>query len=271
MGARTITLGTVPATNRETTFRREVPAGYIHLECASSLELDRKSLESYDVSVVVPTYNRELLLSRTLESLLHQRADSVRYEILVVDNNSSDDTRQVVERFANCHPPVRYFYEPRRGVSHARNTGIAAARAPLVAFIDDDVEADPAWVATVKRAFDNHPEIDCIGGKIEPRWATPPPTWLTPMHWGAVALQADKGDTPYVDAEHASPCLLTANFASRRVALEEVGGFSPDFPRSQDRELQLRLWDAGKRGLYVGSLLVTTEVPRERMTKTSPS
>ena len=245
-----------------------MPTGYLDSECASSLELDRRSHESYDVSVVIPTYNRELSLPRTLETLLHQRADSVRFEILVVDNNSSDDTRRVVERFADCHPPVRYFFEPRQGVSHARNTGIAAAHAPLVAFIDDDVEADAAWVATIKRTFDDHPEIDCIGGKVEARWAAPPPAWLTPRHWGAVALQADKGDTPYVDAEHASPCLITANFASRRTALEEVGGFSPDFPRSQDREIQLRLWDAGKRGLYVGSLLVTTEVPRERLTKT---
>lgn len=228
----------------------------------------RVSSESYDVSVVVPTFNRQLLLGRTLESLLRQQSGTVRYEVLVVDNNSTDDTRAVVATFTSRCSNVRYLFEPRRGVSHARNTGIAAAAAPLVAFIDDDVEADPTWVATIKSEFDDHPDIDCLGGRIAARWAAPPPPWLTSKHWGPVALQREKGDTPYVDADHASPCLMTANFASRRTALEEVGGFSPEFLRDEDRELQLRLWAAGKRGLYVDAIGVTTEVPLERMTKT---
>ena len=173
----------------------------------------------------------------------------------------------MAEEFTRRCPSARYFFEPRPGVSHARNTGIAAARAPVVAFIDDDVEADAAWVATIKRTFDEHPEIDCVGGRIDARWAAPPPAWLTRMHWGPVALQAEKSATPHVDADHASPCLMTANFASRRAALEEVGGFSADYLRDEDRELQLRLWSAGKRGLYVGAIAVTTEVPCERMTK----
>ena len=219
------------------------------------------------MSVVVPTHNRKELLRETLETLLRQRAGAVRYEVLVVDNNSSDGTRAVVEEFARGCPFVRYIFEPRPGVSYARNTGIAAAGAPLIAFIDDDIEADPAWVATIKRMFDEHPEIDCVGGRIDARWAAPPPAWLTSMHWGPVALQSEKGATPYIDAENASPCLMTANFASRRAALEEVGGFSPDYLRDEDRELQLRLWAAGKRGLYVGAIAVTTEVPLERMTK----
>jgi glycosyltransferase involved in cell wall biosynthesis len=220
-----------------------------------------------DVSVVVPTHNREGLLTRTLDTLVEQRAEAVRYEILVVDNNSSDGTRAVVEKYARAWPGIRYFFEGRPGVSHARNTGIAAARAPIIAFIDDDVEADPAWVERIKRTLDAHPEVDCVGGKIEARWSTPPPAWLTAKHWGPVALQAEKGEAPYIDAEHASACLMTANFACRRAALDEVGGFSADFLRDEDRELQMRLWAAGKRGMYDGAIVVTTEVPAERMTK----
>jgi glycosyltransferase involved in cell wall biosynthesis len=220
-----------------------------------------------DVSVVVPTYNRRSILRRTLESLVAQRASAVRYEVLVVDNNSSDDTREMVEVFSREHPRIRYLFEPRQGVSHARNTGVAAARAPLLAFIDDDVEAGPTWVAAIKQAFDAHPEIDCLGGRIEPRWTAPPPPWLTPMFWAAVALQAGKGDSPYIDADHASPCLMTANFACRRTALQQVGGFSVAYLRDEDRELQLRLWAAGKRGMYVDEVAVTTEVPLDRLTK----
>jgi glucosyl-dolichyl phosphate glucuronosyltransferase len=224
------------------------------------------SQSTYDISVVVPTHNRSRLLAKTLESLIDQRAASVRYEVLVVDNNSSDDTRGVVETFIQRWTAVRYLFEPRPGVSHARNTGIAAARAPIVAFIDDDVEADAGWVMAIKQAFDRHPDIDCVGGRIVGHFAEPPPAWFTPFHWGPLALQEEKG--PLFDADHASGCLATANFACRRAALEEVGGFAPDFFRCQDRELELRLWAAGKRGLFISEIVVTTEVPRERLTKT---
>jgi glucosyl-dolichyl phosphate glucuronosyltransferase len=221
----------------------------------------------FDVSVVVPTYNRAQLLHRTLASLMAQRAADVRFEILVVDNNSIDGTPAVVRRFTGRSPQVTYLIERQQGVSHARNTGIAAARAPIVAFVDDDVEAAPTWVATLKHALDAHSDVDCVGGRVAPRWSAPPPAWLTSQHWGAVALQGAKGATPYVDAEHAAPCLITANFACRRAALEEVGGFSAAFLRDEDRELQLRLWDAGKRGLYVEEMHTTTLVPRDRMTR----
>jgi glycosyltransferase involved in cell wall biosynthesis len=197
---------------------------------------------------------------------VHQDCSGVRYEVLVVDNGSSDGTRAVVAMFTGRSPRVRYLFEPRRGVSHARNAGIAAARAPIIAFIDDDVEASPKWIARIKEAFDTHREIDCVGGRIHPRWTANPPSWLTPLFWGAVALQ-DKSDAPYLDANHASACLATANFACRRTALEAVGGFSPDLVRDEDRELQMRMWAAGKRGLYVGDIEVTAEVPPERLTK----
>ena len=222
---------------------------------------------SCDVSVVVPTHNRPALLRRTLDSLQHQQAEGVRYEVLVVDNNSTAPASAEAEQHARDRPGVRFLYEPRPGVSHARNTGIAAARAPIVAFIDDDVEASPTWIAAIKRTFDTHPEIDCLGGRIEPRWVEPPPSWLTPGLWAAVALQAAKGDSPYLDADHAASCLMTANFACRRRALEEVGGFATDYLRDEDRELQLRLWGAGKRGMYVDDVAVVTEVPPDRMTK----
>ena len=173
--------------------------------CLTPDELD--DTPQPDLSVIVPTYRRLGLLIRTLHSLLSQHAPGVRYEVLVVDNNSGDNTRAVVEASAYKRRNVRYLFEPRQGVSHARNTGIDAARAPLIAFIDDDVEASRNWVAAIKDAFDSHPEIDCLGGPIRPRWAAPPPAWLTPMFWAAVALQSDKGDPPYIDANHATPCL----------------------------------------------------------------
>jgi cellulose synthase/poly-beta-1,6-N-acetylglucosamine synthase-like glycosyltransferase len=173
----------------------------------------------------------------------------------------------VVETLSIAPPIVRYLHERRRGVSYARNAGTAAARAPLVAFLDDDVEAAPTWVARIIDTFASHPAIDCLGGRIDGRFACYPPPWFSQLHWGPVALQAEKGPTRLLDADRASACLMTANFACRRTALHEVGGFSPAFQRDEDRELQLRLWAAGKHGLYVPDVIVTTCVPPERLTK----
>jgi glycosyltransferase involved in cell wall biosynthesis len=222
---------------------------------------------SFDISVVVPTYNREALVTETLESLVRQDAKGVRYEVIVVDNGSTDNTRTAIEPFLRASSDLRYVLEPLRGVSHARNTGARLARAPLIAFIDDDVAAAPDWVATIAGAFAAHPAVDCLGGEIIAQWSAPPPSWLTSQFWGPLALQTAIRPERFVDAERATACLMTANFACRRTALEAVGGFDPGFLRDEDRELQLRLWGAGKRGMFVPEMRVIAGVPSERLSK----
>src|ERR1043165_2896991 len=152
----------------------------------------------YDISAIVCTYNRSAMLHEALSRIAAQRADGLRYEVLVVDNNSSDDTRQVIESFAPSSPcPVRYILERQQGVSHARNAGLAASNAPLLAFFDDDVMVSPDWLMQIKRALDLHRGIDYIGGKVLPRWAEAPPGWLVPENWAPIAAQ-DYGDEPFV-------------------------------------------------------------------------
>jgi len=101
---------------------------------------------------------------------------------------------------------------------------------------------------------------------VRPRWITPRPAWLTGAHVGAVAVQ-DRPARFTVGAHNASPCLLTANFACRRAVFDDVGMFSPAFPRGQDRELQLRMWRAGKHGVYRPDVVVVVEPPPERLTR----
>ena len=224
--------------------------------------------DTFDISVVIPTYNRAPSVRRTLESVLRQDAGSVRFEVVVVDNNSSDDTRTVIEDASQRAGgvPLRYVFEPRQGVSHARNTGVERSSAPIIAFIDDDVVASRTWVQRMKAAFDAHPDADCIGGRVKPIWTNPPPDWWSPYHAGAIALQ-DRPAAAWLDRDHASACLLGANLACRRRVFSDVGGFSPDYPRGQDRELQMRLWRAGKRGLYLPDMDLDVEIPPERLTK----
>ena len=219
------------------------------------------------VSVVVSTHNRQEDLRAALRSLLHQ-VGGASYEVLIVDNNSSDDTRAVVEGAMESSPvPLTYLFEPRQGVSYGRNAGILQARAPIIAITDDDCRPDPEWIASIVRAFEKHPDVDCIGGRVVPAWPDDVPSWFTGLQAGPLAICDHGNEDRPVDAEHAALCLLTANLAVRRTAFEKVGMFSTEYPRGQDREIQLRMWRAGCRGLYVPDLMVTVPIPPERLNK----
>jgi GT2 family glycosyltransferase len=220
----------------------------------------------YQVSVVISTYNRSAQLPAALDALLAQ-AGGVEYEIIVVDNNSTDGTKQVINARVSQSPRLKYVFEGRQGLPYARNTGIVTSTAPVVAFTDDDVEVGPEWVATIKRIFDDHPDVDMIGGRVRPVWPDELPSWITTRQLGPFAL-GERGDAPIrVSADNAAPCLVGANFAFRRSVFERVGLFDPAYIKSQDREIQLRLWRAGGAGLYVPTLVISVDVPRERLTK----
>lgn len=220
----------------------------------------------YDLSVILSTHNRCSQLPFALAALRNQ-TPGVRYEVIVVDNNSTDGTRGVVQAELGRFRDLRYLFEPRQGLPHARNAGILAASAPIVAFTDDDVEVGPEWAGTIARVFAEHPDVDMIGGRVRPVWPGAVPSWVTSRQLGPFAL-GERGDAPIrVSAENAAPCLVGANFASRREVFERVGLFDPAYVKSQDREIQLRLWRAGGIGLYVPELAIAVKVPAERLTK----
>jgi glycosyltransferase involved in cell wall biosynthesis len=220
-----------------------------------------------DVSVVISTFNRCVSLATTLEALRCQITPALDFEVIVVDNNSSDRTREIVKRFLEDESHrFRYIFEQRQGVSYGRNAGIRASRAPIVAFTDDDNVAQADWVARLKEALDQHSEAAAVGGRILPVWATPRPSWLDERHWSPLAI-LDYGEKPFYTSAANPRCLLTANLAVRRDVLGAIGGFSPDFPRCQDHELQIRLWRSDARVLYVPDLVVRTRIKAERLTR----
>jgi glycosyltransferase involved in cell wall biosynthesis len=218
-----------------------------------------------DISVVISTYNRCALLKGALENLLRQSAQGVRYEVIIVDNNSNDQTRAVVERLIPTDTAeVKYIFEPRQGISYARNTGIAHARSPVIAFTDDDVRVAHNWIASIKQTFDEYIDADFVGGRILPRWKTTPPPWLTRDHWWPLAL-LDFGERVLVIDSNNPICLPTANAAFRRHVFTEFGLFSPAFSGREDHEFLLRLWLAGRRGVYAPDIVATAEVQSERL------
>lgn len=225
------------------------------------------------VTVVISTYNRAALLDGAVRSVLAQDG-APPFEVVVVDNNSTDGTRAVVAALVpESGGRLRYVFEPRQGLSYGRNAGVAAARASLVAFTDDDVRARPDWLAGVVRAFGEHPWASFVGGKVLPRWPGPVPAWLTREHWGPLAL-ADYGPEPVrVDLDRPI-CLVGANLAVRRSAFDRVGPFDPAFQHRpgavaavEDHEWQLRVLGAGGAGLYLPDLVIEAEVQPNRLEK----
>lgn len=227
-----------------------------------------------DATVLICTYNRAADLARTLDSLANLRA-SVSWEVLVVDNNSSDGSAALVCSAATRFPvPLRYLFEARQGKSHALNTGINHARGRIVVFTDDDVQVPEGWLDAAVGPLLARTDIDYTGGPVRPGWGAPRPPWLdeTGNLGGTIAVK-DHGTTAFVfEDERKTP--LGVNMAVRRALIERIGGFRPDLGRSgrsllgqEQAEFFYRSRRAGARGLYVPGMWLTHHVPGARLTR----
>jgi glucosyl-dolichyl phosphate glucuronosyltransferase len=225
-----------------------------------------------DLSIVICTYNRHELLRTALNSLLQQDPAGLSCEVIVIDNNSTPETRAVVDEFAQRDGRLRYIKETRQGNAYARNTGVEHSRAPIIAFLDDDVTVRDNWLAVIKRTFEET-KAEFIGGKVLPRWEAPPPSWLSVTNWAPIAA-VDYGDASFLLTSDNPLCLLTANIAFRKEVFERFGGFSANVQRAgdsigslEDHEFLTRLFRAGVVGLYVPEMTVDAYVGNNRMTK----
>ena len=226
-------------------------------------------------TVLICSYNRASLLRDTLESLRQIRS-ARRWDIVVVDNNSTDETKQVVTQLAPFFPvPLLYLFEPRQGKSYALNTGLERSRGEVLVFTDDDVRVVPRWLDEACASLDVDPGLDYTGGPVRPLWGAPPPAWLDQTRsdlWGTLAI-LDYGTSPFIfEARWRVP--VGANRAVRRTLFERLGGFHPDLGRrgrallgQEQAEFFARGRAAGARGVYVPRMEVYHHVPASRLTK----
>lgn len=226
------------------------------------------------VTVVLCTYNRSTSLATALESVAASvMPKSVDWTVLVVDNNSKDDTRKVVEDFSGRHPGrFRYLFEPRQGKSNALNTGIREAGGDVLAFMDDDVIVDSLWLRSLTEPF-HDPSCSGVAGRVLLDPAFSPPRWLglkEPYNIGGVLAQFDRGDLP--GELVGPPC--GASMAFRKSVLQKHGGFRVDLGpcpgseiRGEDTELGYRLAAAGEQLRYEPSAIVYHPVPESRARK----
>jgi glycosyltransferase involved in cell wall biosynthesis len=219
------------------------------------------------LSVVIPTFNRGESLRITLESILAQQTD-VPFEVIVVDNNSSDATPGIARSYAS----VRYVFEGRQGLCFARNAGIVAAEGDVIVFVDDDIIAPPNWLGRINAVYLERPDAWCVGGKIVLKFAASPPDWFSLRELSGYLSGLDRGDMTsrlsYPDD------VWGANFSVSRLALARVGCFRTDLDRSGryllsggDTELCWRIHHAGGGVYYCGQAVIAHLVPQSRMTR----
>jgi glycosyltransferase involved in cell wall biosynthesis len=191
-----------------------------------------------DITVIVCTYNRDGSLAKALQSLAASTLpNSAEWEVLVVDNHSTDRTAEVVAGVSKQHPGrFRYIFEPQQGLSHARNAGVREARGEVLAFTDDDVTVEPTWMHYLTASLHSR-EWAGAGGRTIPSEPFSPPRWLAlqgPYDMGAaLAALFDLGP---------EPCELMrppygANMAFRKVMFEKYGLFRTDLGASPNREV----------------------------------
>lgn len=226
-------------------------------------------------TVLICTYNRAQSLGPTLDTIAASALSSPwTWEVLVVDNNSSDDTREVVRARAASFPvPLRYLFEPRQGKSNALNTGMRDAGARVIVFTDDDVRVPPGWLDAAVTPLLSREDVVYTGGPVRPIWGGAPPAWLDPSgNLGGTIAVKDHGTEPFVfEDQRKTP--LGVNMAVRRSLIERIGGFRPDLGRSgasllgqEQAEFFYRSREAGARGLYVPAMVLDHEVPASRLT-----
>ena len=228
-----------------------------------------------DFSIIIPTYNRADELRETIRSIAKLTVEG-DWELLVVDNRSTDHTRAVVEEQSASFPaPLHYLFEPEQGRYAALNTGIRAACGDIIATTDDDARVESDWLTQAAAGL-NTIGCDYVGGKVLPIWRGAHPEWLPngpARHWAVLALQ-DHGNRPVEFGVNGIPWPLGINTATRREAFERTDLFDNRLGRKAgtlrnqaQREWHLRARAAGLRGFYVPAMVVHHVVEAERLKK----
>jgi glycosyltransferase involved in cell wall biosynthesis len=231
------------------------------------------------LSIVIPTLNRDKFLHLCLLSLIQQNYPQSDYEILVIDNGSTDQTKQITEDIIQQNPDhhIRYIYEPEPGLLSGRHRGALEAQGEICTFIDDDIEADPNCLKAIHDSFIDT-TVQLVGGRNLPKYETEPPQWLN-WFWadhpygktcGELSLLDFGEEVREIDANY----IWGLNFSIRRQALFDLGGFHPDcipkhlqhFQGDGETGLTMKANQLGYKAIYQPKALVWHQVPTSRMT-----
>lgn len=229
------------------------------------------------LSVIIPTRNRASYLQQALASIMKQSYPIDFFEVIVIDNGSTDNTRQVVESFQQQLRNVRYFYDPTPGLHVGRHLGMKMAKAEILVYADDDIEASPTWLEAIAESFQNQ-DVILVGGQNLPKFESEPPDWIKKMWarnkhgerilWYLSILDLgnkNKFINPYY--------IFGCNFSIRRNVLLDAGGFHPDampqelirYRGDGESHVSKYVTESGRKAFYNSRASVYHQVPSNRM------
>lgn len=210
-----------------------------------------------EFSVIVPAFNRSRQLISCLNSLICQNYHNEAFEILVVDNNSSDDTSTEVESFIKKNPnyKIRFFNEKKQGLVHTRHLGVMESTYNQLCFIDDDATAHKNWLLEISKVYEMFPNAAAVGGKIVIQWDSNAPVWI--IDYEHLLGKLDYGSNIIPNVKY----INGANFSIKRNILIDVGGFNPDqigkwLIGDGETGLCRKLWDKGYEIIWTPFALV---------------
>ena len=225
------------------------------------------------VSVVICSYNRAAYIGGALDSLYQQTATHANFEVIVVDNNSTDGTDQVFEKWRAAHPDGRFYYttETQQGASFARNKGAQLAKGVWLCFMDDDAIATPDYIQNIISHTQTHPNVLGFGGKIIPKYIPAEPKW---MSYYVSSLVGNFDYAPTACAFENGKYPLESNMIMKKSAFDLVGGFNEAIPGvvgtlrigGEGKELFYKIIALGEKIYYDPSLLVYHVVEVEKLT-----
>lgn len=225
------------------------------------------------ISVIVPTYNRCYHLEQLIKSFTDQDIDRGSYEIIVCNNNSSDDTREVIhgiqKKYSKHH--ITYIFEALQGVHYARNTAAKHAMGDLLYFTDDDMIATPSLLSSLIKVFDIDTRIACVTGQVLPKWETDPPDWVL-KHCNNGLLSLISRPEHLIVASYDVGC-YSCHQGIRRDVFFQTGGFHPENTAGEwigDGETGLNrvIASLGYSFAYTSSSVIYHCIPPSRTTQT---
>jgi len=207
------------------------------------------------LSVIICTYNRDQHIERALQSLVRQDFDKSDYEIIVVDNNSTDKTAEIIQHFKATHPDYNIVpaKETRQGLSYARNKGISLAKGTYISYIDDDGMAREDYVRQIKEYTQKYPDDVAFGGKVLPKYEKEAPAWMSKYIERIISI-VDLGDqVKTLTKTYPVGC----NMIFKKSLFDKIGGFNTALKlRSDDKYIFLKIWENDYRVLYLPQVVV---------------
>ncbi len=231
------------------------------------------------LSIIIPTLNRSASLKKTLQSIVDQHPSDWLFEVIVVDNGSTDDTREVCLQYEQQLKNVVYHYDDEPGQLTGRHKGTEISQANIISFIDDDVELNPCWITSIIQLFSDDEDLSLIGGPSLPKYHRYPPSWVQ-FFWqpspygGSMCLPLSLIDIGVERLEFDPLYIFGLNYSIRKKALLDLGGFHPDcitkllqrYQGDGETGLSLKAKARNLKAIYSAKALVYHQVPAERLT-----